>query len=118
MNELVKRCVAWRAVSRIADLQHVLGRIFRVHSELVNGPRFDRTNTSAGWKRMLGGFVQEMDGGIDAMATTDMDTPPVLQPMHRFVTLAAKVLLGFVDENSAFCIDLNAQSRKSVVKRA
>jgi hypothetical protein len=118
MNQLLQGRVARRPFRRVADLQNMLGRVFRVHPEFMYGPCFHRTNTRAGRERVLGGFVQEMHGRFDAMATADMDPCTMLQAMNRFMALAVQVVFGFIVEDESFRIDLDADSSERVVKLA
>jgi hypothetical protein len=118
VNQLVQGRVARRTIGRIADLQYMLGRIFRVHPEFVYGPSFHCTNTRTRGKRMLGSFFQEMHGGFDAMATANVDTRPVIQAMNRLVMLAVQVFFGFVDEYEGFIVERNTYGREGVAKRA
>src|SRR5271166_473601 len=88
MHELVQGRVARRAVRRIAELQNVLGRVLRAQLEGVRRPLLHGADASARWELVLGGLLQEVNRGLDAVAAGYVHPSTVFQAVHRLMALA------------------------------
>ena len=87
MHQAMQGGIAWRPIGAVAELQHVFGRILRVEPEMMHGPRLDPVDARAGGERVLRRLVEVMHGGLDPVATGNMNPLAVLQARNGFLAL-------------------------------
>jgi hypothetical protein len=118
VKQLVQRCIGRWSFGGLANLQHMLSRVFRVELEGVHGPFLNGSHPSARNKLALFRFIEEMNRGLDTLAAADVNTATMLQAADRMMMLADLMMFGLIDENESLGVDLDAKRSKDSIEFA